>query len=177
MTTIFSCRTIPFVATIASILACGAVTGLADDDKAPTWRKDATQAEIPAAPAIGMAHGKAFKLEKATISGSGILKLRVGKEFFADIEFMIFTFVHEEKDIPGTKFKIEPGNNGSSPHIHFKYKVADKAPRGSEIFMGKYSMVLEFGEEGEDGIPGKIYLCLPDDKKSFIAGTFVAKKD
>ena len=42
--------------------------------------------------------------------------------------------------------------------------------------MKDYSLVLEFGEPTKKGLPGKIYLCLPDEEKSFVAGTFVATK-
>jgi hypothetical protein len=31
---------------------------------------------------------------------------------------------------------------------------------------------LEFGKEKDGKVPGKIYLCMPDDSKSYIAGTF-----
>ena len=33
-------------------------------------------------------------------------------------------------------------------------------------------MRLEFGKLSGGKLPGKIYLCLPDQEKSFIAGTF-----
>jgi len=35
-----------------------------------------------------------------------------------------------------------------------------------------YAMRLEFGKESDGKVPGKIYLCLPDEGKSFVAGTF-----
>jgi hypothetical protein len=31
---------------------------------------------------------------------------------------------------------------------------------------------LEFGKAKDDKIPGKIYVCLPDEGKSVVAGTF-----
>jgi len=34
---------------------------------------------------------------------------------------------------------------------------------------------LEFGNISGNKIPGKIYLCLPDKAKSFVAGTFEAE--
>ena len=38
-----------------------------------------------------------------------------------------------------------------------------------------YSLRLEFDEVADDGtLPGRIYLCYPDDEKSYVAGTFRA---
>jgi hypothetical protein len=36
-------------------------------------------------------------------------------------------------------------------------------------------MKLEFGPIAANKMPGKIYLCLPDFSKSFVAGTFNAE--
>jgi hypothetical protein len=36
-------------------------------------------------------------------------------------------------------------------------------------------MKLEFGEVKEGRLPGRIYLCYPDDERSYVAGRFVAK--
>jgi hypothetical protein len=169
-------RSLPLAATIASFLACGTMVTLGDDAKVPKWQENVTKAEIPEGPAKGMAHGKAFKVERATISDFGILSIRMGKEFFADAEFLIFTFVHDKEKIEGKSFKIEPGEDFGTPHIHFRYMVGDEKTPETEIFMNKYSMVLEFGKAGKDGIPGKIYLSLPDKEKSFVAGTFTAER-
>jgi hypothetical protein len=39
-------------------------------------------------------------------------------------------------------------------------------------FDGGYAMRLEFGALANNRMPGKIYLCTPDETKSYIAGTF-----
>jgi hypothetical protein len=44
----------------------------------------------------------------------------------------------------------------------------------SKAFEGGYAIKLNFGQRTNDDIPGKIYLCLPDAEKSFVAGTFTA---
>jgi hypothetical protein len=56
-----------------------------------------------------------------------------------------------------------------------RYKEARQDFPKSEMFMEKYAMKLEFGKEADEKLPGKIYLCMPDEAKSFVAGTFVAE--
>ena len=59
---------------------------------APFWMADISRAEIPKKPASGKLHGEAFTLERAELQG-GVLSLRQGQEFFADLEFKLFLFV------------------------------------------------------------------------------------
>jgi hypothetical protein len=55
-----------------------------------------------------------------------------------------------------------------------KYRVEGKDIPETEVFMKGYAMRLEFGEAQGGVLPGKIYLCLPDQEKSFMAGAFSA---
>lgn len=43
-----------------------------------------------------------------------------------------------------------------------------------QVFPNGYAMTLELEPRKAGKVAGKIYLCLPDDQKSFLAGTFVA---
>lgn len=170
---------LPLIAAMTSFLALGVHNSLAERDdpgKEVQWKKDVSKTEVPEVPAQGMINGRKLVVEKATISSAGILTLRQGKEFFADLEFMIFTFVHDEEKLPGTTFNLAPSKE-FGPHIYVKHMAeGDRIPK-SEVFMNDYTLKLELGEETEKGIPGKIYLCVPDDKKSFVAGTFTAVKE
>ena len=144
------------------------------DKKEAAWIEDVTKAKAPDTPAKGKIKGTDFTVEKATLQGGGILVLRQGKEFFADLELMIFTFEHDEEKLPGKTFKFDAAPVGASPHIHMKWRENGKNIPSSKVFMSKYSLTLEFGKPTKKGLPGTIYLCLPDEEKSFVAGTFVA---
>jgi len=129
---------------------------------------------LPYFAAQGIAHDVAFNAEKASFK-NGILELRQGKEFFPDQSFKIFTFLKKGEPVTGKKISVKLSDGFGSPHIHFKYKVADGKLPKTEIFMEGYTMKLEFGQQANNKIQGKIYLCLPDEKKSFVAGTFEAE--
>ncbi|MCE7963388.1 MAG: hypothetical protein DYH05_12950 [Acidobacteria bacterium ACB1] len=52
---------------------------------------------------------------------------------------------------------------------------SDGISQGSETYLGEYAMQLDFDETDGDYLPGRLYLCLPDSGKSYIAGKFAAK--
>ena len=47
--------------------------------------------------------------------------------------------------------------------------------RVTETFTNGFAMRLEFGKVSSNRLPGKIYLCLPDEMKSYVVGTFTAE--
>ena len=55
-----------------------------------------------------------------------------------------------------------------------RWKDDQRNPCTSEIRTG-YAMQVSFGSPADGKVPGSIYICLPDDEKSFIAGRFVAE--
>jgi hypothetical protein len=52
---------------------------------------------------------------------------------------------------------------------------SEQAPRTD--LLPKATMRLEFGKRAGDKLPGKIYLCIDDAEKTFVAGTFEAAVD
>ena len=59
--------------------------------------------------------------------------------------------------------------------MHLKRKNPGDQLPGGEAFGTKFAMRLEFGKAENDTIPGKIYVCLPDAGRSYVAGTFALK--
>ena len=129
---------------------------------------------IPDKPATGKLGGKEFKVEQATLAQNGILKLRQGSGFFADLEFTIFLFGQKD-GFDGKKITVKPNQDSITAHIHMGYMEEGKQLPENEIFMNKYTMKLEFGTAKDGKIPGKIHLRLPDEAGSFVVGTFEAE--
>jgi hypothetical protein len=44
----------------------------------------------------------------------------------------------------------------------------------SGTFIKGYALRLDWGQISGNRLPGKIYLCAPDETKSYVAGTFNA---
>ncbi len=137
------------------------------------WRMDLTGVEIPATPAQGRIHGHPFYVQKARLK-HGILTISEGKEFFPDREFMIFLFLKKGEKVEGRTISISPKDIGKA-HVHMKWKEKGKDVPEVKIFVKDYVMRIEFGQRDGDILPGKIYLCIPDQEKSFVAGSFEAQ--
>jgi hypothetical protein len=146
---------------------------LKEDAPAAGEPEDVTGQPIPEKPATGRIDGKDFKVEKAVLENS-VLTLRQGKDFFADLEFMVFLFGQDGK-FEGKTIAVKPNQDSTTAHIHKGYKVEGKNLPETEIITEKYTMKVEFGTAKDGKIPGKIHLRLPDEAGSFVVGTFEAE--
>lgn len=137
------------------------------------WKMNLKGVPVPPGRAGGMIHGDPVTIDKA-IFEHGILTLRDGKDFFPDHAFMIFLFL-KKGEIPENRiFEYTTRSGFGSPHIHMKWKPAGKDLPDTKVWMRDYAMFLQFGKRKGQELPGKIYLCVPDTRKSFIAGSFTA---
>jgi hypothetical protein len=138
------------------------------------WNADVKKLVIPNTGLAGKVHGQPFVPDKVKVE-NGNLTMRRGTDFFADQEVNILLFLKEGEKLDGKTFEVASGSGFGSPHIQLHYKVAGENFPKVDMFMEKYAMKLEFGKESDDKLPGKIYLCTPDEAKSYVAGTFVAE--
>lgn len=138
------------------------------------WRQDLRNAEIPSRSASGRIHGEEFIVESARIK-RGILTFRDGKKFFPDHALMFFLFLKAGERLEGKSYRVTKNNKVGAPHIHMKWKTKGKDVPETEIYMKNYVMRLEFGSKRNKRLPGKVYVCLPDPEKSFVAGSFTAR--
>jgi DNA-directed RNA polymerase subunit RPC12/RpoP len=136
------------------------------------WMMKLTGVAIPSAPVTGRIHGQPFKMEKVTLE-NGFLNFRQGSDFFADREIDVVVF-NDATTLSGRTFTVPKKEFGSSPHIWMKWKEAGQDMPKQKNFMDRYALRLEFGALSGGKLPGKIYLCVPDQEKSFVAGTFEA---
>ena len=135
------------------------------------WTMNPAQMKIPNAKVSGRIHGQTFVMDKTELNG-GILTLRQGKEFFADRSVKLFLFLKEDETLVGKKYRIAGGMGMGVPHVHLQWKKEGSTFGESISFMEKYAMLLQFGKSKAGQLPGEIYVCLPDESKSVIAGKF-----
>ena len=137
------------------------------------WVADVATAQIPSTPAIGSIAGEPFTVERAVIE-NGILSLRHGGGVFAEHEFTLFLFLNG-RSAAGRNFQVKPESSFGSLHVHMKRLPKNQKLPETQIFITGYGLRLEFGERAGNELPGRIYLCLPDAARSFLAGTFRAR--
>ena len=129
--------------------------------------------EIPAVPAKGQVHGKPFVVENSYIE-SGVLTLRLGKDVTADLEVKVLLPGTPWETPAGKKYKVTEAGGAGIPQVMLAWKEDGQNASPEQKFTDKYTMVLEFGQEKDKKLPGKIQLNLPDETKSNVAGTFEA---
>jgi DNA-directed RNA polymerase subunit RPC12/RpoP len=150
-------------------------SGLNPASPVPTnllWTLDLTNAAFPEAPVVGRIHGSGFRSERAILRGN-VLSLSQGKAWPWDLAVNITFNVRQGEELSGKTVEIPP-ERPRALHTVLRWKNEQQQP-ATEGFHRGYALKVTFGEAANGHIPGKIYLCLPDGDKSFVAGTFNAQ--
>jgi hypothetical protein len=137
------------------------------------WSLDLTNATIPDAPAVGRISGAGYKCEQATLRG-GELSLFQGQGTPTEFVVTVMVFAQQPQQLKGKTLVVLPSRAPPLPKVLLKWP-AGAGPPVTKEFSGGYAMKLTFGYPTNGWFPGKIYLALPDNERSFVAGTFQAQ--
>ena len=133
------------------------------------WNLDVSEMAFPDAPAVGKIHGEDFVCERAYLQG-GVLTLRTGTNT-ADLSINI-TLAKA-----GEQMGLHYAANTSTvpaPKVTLRWRKTDSST-ASLSYTGGYGLKLDMENVVNNKLPGKIYICTPDDQKSFVCGSFVAE--
>ncbi len=145
------------------------------DWKGPQWTTDLAKMKAPDGPASGWVMGGDFKVEEATFTpGTGSMTLRQGKPFQPGAYLTLqLGFQKTLADLEGKTITV----NGKQPIQGMILAHLGRTPEGQKLpkiqMFTEYTMKLEFGKGEGLKLPGMIYICLPDEAKSVIAGKFL----
>ena len=135
------------------------------------WALELGTNEIPATPVAGRIHGQNFIMERANFA-NGTLTLRYGTrgnlEFGAQVNFG----GAQAESLSEQTLEILADTNKSA-RVTLRWKDEAGVIQKRNYDSG-YAMRLEFGPFARNRLPGKIWLCLPDEEKSYLLGTFTA---
>ena len=137
------------------------------------WTLDLTNADIPDAPVVGRLRGSGFSCERAILTG-GTLLLRQGSGNPPDSAVSIKLFANLAEELSGKSVDVSADREPPLPVVSLRWKNAD-GKGASQNFKSGYVLKLTFGAPANGRLPGRIYVSLPDDAKSFAAGTFDAE--
>ena len=137
------------------------------------WTLDLTNAVFPGTTAAGRIHGRGFLCERTTLEG-GTLSLRQGKTWPPDLGITVLLMWRPGEELGGRTVEVAPHQTPPLPRVILRWKDDAGEPMRPSINSG-YALKLAFGQPANGRMPGKIYLCLPDEDKSFVAGTFNAE--
>jgi DNA-directed RNA polymerase subunit RPC12/RpoP len=133
------------------------------------WMLDLAVA-TPNAPVAGRIHGENFIAERA-IFQNGTLTFRSGTRGTVEIGVLINFSGVQAESLSGQSIHVAT-NADKAANIMLRWKDGDQQRKVS--FTNGYAMRLEFEPLDGNRLPGKIYLCTPDNEKSYVAGTFRA---
>ncbi len=135
------------------------------------WQLDLENVTIPETHAAGRINGRDFICQRASLMG-GMLSLRQGWNWPPDSGFglTIMLTVHPGESLAGKTITVTT-NQSNVPSITLRWREAQQSAMTRTISQG-YAMRLEFGEPEDGRLPARIYLCLADELKSYVAGTF-----
>ena len=127
--------------------------------------------DIPDSPVAGRIHGTDFIVERATFQ-NGSLTLRQGTKGAVDFGVVINFSGAEAEDLSGKTINVMT-NAEKAARVSFRWRDEDGKVQKPNYDAG-YAMRLEFGTLEKNRLRGKIYLCTPDDEKSYLLGSFNA---
>jgi hypothetical protein len=137
-----------------------------------TWTLDLTNAELPDTTAAGSVHGSGFLCERAILRG-GFLSLNQGKASPWDLAVFVSLVAHQGEELSGKTVEIGP-DRPRARRVGLQWKN-EQRKASTQSFTNGYALKVMFGQATNGRMPGKIYLCLPDPAKSFVAGAFDAE--
>ena len=135
------------------------------------WTLNLSEAKIPDSPAAGAIHQKAFTCERASITGSNLM-LRAGRGGPAELGLNVFFFNRQPEELSRKTIEIK-STDPIAPRVLLRWREEDR--RSEKAIREGYAMRVEFGPVSNNAIPGKIFISLPDESKSWVAGTFRAE--
>lgn len=135
------------------------------------WMLDLAGANFPDVPAAGRINGKTFECQRTTLQG-GTLNLRQGGRGPADLGISIYLHAIRSEDLAGQSIDIAT-NLATAPRVALRWR-SEQQPVTQNFTTG-YALRIEFGQRDGNRMPGKIYLVMPDEQKSYAAGNFTAE--
>ena len=143
----------------------------------PLWRLDLSAVTFPNRPVAGQIHGRHFVSRQAVLQ-NGLLVFRSERGWQSATSAGIFISTNAfstnaAQFLSGKSFEIGTNHAGFAPGISLFWQ--DGELRVMEMFTNGFALKLQFGQLSDDRLPGEIYVCLPDTKKSYFAGTFTAE--
>jgi Domain of unknown function (DUF4190) len=128
------------------------------------WTSDIGKTPFPNHPASGKIRGKDFTVKTALFRHGGI---RISSANGMSLEI----FRGLGKTIEGQSYEIQSDDDSpGNPHIRMSWNQDGVIQTAT--FSKGYGMKLQFGQAVNGKVSAKIYLCLPDDSKSYVAGAF-----
>jgi DNA-directed RNA polymerase subunit RPC12/RpoP len=133
------------------------------------WTMNVKALGTPDVPAGGKIHGRYFTAGRMILNSDG-LTIRTA-DLPPEAGVTIYLRPNPIDSLFGKSLLFEPDTPGA-PTAFLRWKEQGREANQGE---NQYALRLEFGQPTGNTISGKIYLCTPDDLKSYVVGVFNAE--
>lgn len=145
---------------------------------APVWDLDSADVKIADSKVNGSISGSNFVAEAVRIDparSAQVLRFIQGPVISPDREILIYLHLKPGEKLGGQSLSVSKDMKGSGvPQVSKRWKTKPQfAPTLKSFYFG-YALKLELGTATENAVPGKVYLALPDNEHTVIAGVFKA---
>ena len=128
-----------------------------------TWTLDVRSAEFPNSPVSGKLHGADFTGKRPAFK-NGTLKISSASGGES------LTIHGLNPSIENSTYEFQLASGDKTPSIDITWNNGGQVR--SETYKAGYAMKLKFEQAVKRKVRAQIYLCLPDESKSYVAGTF-----
>ena len=136
------------------------------------WLLTLDEAVISDVPVAGRIHGQDFLAERAVYqTQNGVLILRQGTRGPVELGVQVNFSGAQPEALSGKTINV---NTDAEKAAQVSLRWKDAAGVQKANYDVGYALRLEFGTLANNKLPGKIYLCTPDDQKSYLMGKFTA---
>jgi hypothetical protein len=141
----------------------------------PQWTLDLQAAQLPEAAAAGQFGGRPFTAERAylqrTPTGAYVFTVRQGAGYQAERELLVVLPLRAGEQLDGQSWNIA-ADAANAPRVTKRW--LQNARQQTKTFTNGYAMKLQFEQTANNQIPAKLFVALPDEDKTFVAGTVTA---
>lgn len=147
--------------------------------KPVNWTADLATARIPEGRVNGMIGGTNFVPETTRVISTAtaqVLWLTQGALTAPDREILVYLHLKTGETLSGRSWNVSTTDPRSAdvPLVKKHWKANPKYAAAWKDFYSGYVMKLEFGQLTNGVVPGKVFIALPDDERSVVAGLFKA---
>jgi hypothetical protein len=144
----------------------------------PQWTLEIDKVKLQRGKVNGNLAGTNFVVGSAFVdvnAGVNILSIRQGTNFYSDREVMVYLKLKPGENLVGQSWTIGPDTRTNVMNVVKRWRPNPRYAPQQKSFANGYAMRLEFMNQSEDLVQGRIYLALPDTEQSVIAGQFTAE--
>jgi len=143
----------------------------------PMWSLDIEKAKLQRGKVNGKLAGTNFVAGGVFVDVNGVanvLSIREGTNAFSDRDLMVYLKLKPGENLVGQSWTISPDTRTNVPNVVKRWRPNPRFAPQQKSYANGYAMKLEFVNQSEELVQGRIYLALPDNEQSVVAGQFNA---